>query len=145
MELCLLNLLILIVFCVILTLVSSLRACHMWLTRNHVFISEIWGKFTSSIFWNFEISLVFELGEFIPNFPLKNVITSTNYSVSIYFFTLFVCNSPLKIRKIRNITALKKCLVELLIYIWHSIQKALKVIYYIYIHIYIYMIYIIYI
>ena len=47
-----------IVFCVILTLVCSLRACHMWLTRNHMFIREIWGKFTSFIFWNFEISLV---------------------------------------------------------------------------------------
>ena len=29
MELCLLHLLILIIFCVILTLVCSLRACHM--------------------------------------------------------------------------------------------------------------------
>ena len=37
MVLCLLNLLILIVFCVILTLVFSLRACHIWLTRNHVY------------------------------------------------------------------------------------------------------------
>ena len=55
---CLLSLLILIIFCVILTLVYSLRACHMWLTRNHMFIREIWGKFTSFIFWNFEISFV---------------------------------------------------------------------------------------
>ena len=31
-------------FCVILTLVCSLRAYHMWLTRNHMFIREIWGK-----------------------------------------------------------------------------------------------------
>ena len=36
----------------------SLRACHMRLTRNHMFIREIWGKFTSFIFWNFEISLI---------------------------------------------------------------------------------------
>ena len=63
LELCLLNLLILIVFCGILTLVWFLRACHMWLTRNHMFICEIWGKFTSFIFWNFEISLV-SLGRF---------------------------------------------------------------------------------
>ena len=58
----------------------SLRACHMWLTRNHMFIREIWGKFTSFIFWNFEISKFqkSELGKFIPNFPLKHVITSTN-------------------------------------------------------------------
>ena len=45
-------------FCIILALVCSLRACHMWLTRNHMFIREIWGKFTSFIFWNFEMSLV---------------------------------------------------------------------------------------
>ena len=87
-ELYLLNLLILIVFCVILTLVCSLRACHMWLSRNHMFICEIWGKFTSFLFWNFEISLASlerfqnfkksELGKFIPNLPLKHVITSTN-------------------------------------------------------------------
>ena len=30
----------------------------MWLTRNHVFIREIWGKFTPFIFWNFEVSLI---------------------------------------------------------------------------------------
>ena len=48
-----------VVFCIILTLVCSLRAGHMWLTRNHMFILEIWGKFISLfIFWNFEISLV---------------------------------------------------------------------------------------
>ena len=43
-------------FCVILTLVCSLRACHVSLTRNHMFIREIWGKFSSFIFWDFEIS-----------------------------------------------------------------------------------------
>ena len=42
-----------------------------------MFIREIWGKFTSFIFWNCEI-LKSELGKFIPNFPLKHVITSTN-------------------------------------------------------------------
>ena len=76
MELCLLNLLILIVFCVILTLVCSLRACHMWLTRNHMFIHEIWEKFTSFIFWIFFQKS--ELAKFISNFPLNHVITSTN-------------------------------------------------------------------
>ena len=94
MELCLLNLLILIVFCVIHTLVCSLRTCHMRLTRNHIFIREIWGKFTSFIFWNFEITREIskfqksELGKFIPNFPLKHVTTSTNhliYNTKIYF------------------------------------------------------------
>ena len=60
--------------CVILTLLRYLRACHMWLTRNHMFISESWGTFTSFIFWNFEISILnskfpkSELGKFIPNF-----------------------------------------------------------------------------
>ena len=37
-------------FCVILALVCPLRACHIWLTRNHMFIWEIWSKFTSFIF-----------------------------------------------------------------------------------------------
>ena len=50
-------------FCAILTLVYSLRACHMWLTRIHMFIREIWGKFTALIFWNFQISLV-SIGRF---------------------------------------------------------------------------------
>ena len=62
-------------FCVILTLVCSLRACHTLLTRNHMFIGEIWGQFASFIFWKFQKS---ELSKFIPNFPLKHVITSTN-------------------------------------------------------------------
>ena len=70
MELCLLNFLILIVFCVILTLVCSLTACHMWLTRNYMFIPEIWRKFTSFISWNFEISLV-SLWRFHSRFTLK--------------------------------------------------------------------------
>ena len=51
MELCLLTLLVLIVFCVILTLVCSLKTCHMF--RNHMFIREIWGTFTSFIFLKF--------------------------------------------------------------------------------------------
>ena len=38
-----------------------------------MFIREISGKFTSFIFRNFES----EFGKFIPNFPLKHVITST--------------------------------------------------------------------
>ena len=59
-------------FCVILTLVCSSRAWHMWLTRNHMFIREIWGKFTSFIFWNFEITLV-SLGRF-QNFKKVNLV-----------------------------------------------------------------------
>ena len=45
-----------------------------------MFIGEIWGKFTTFISWNFEISKFqeSELGKFIPNFPLKHVITSKN-------------------------------------------------------------------
>ena len=95
MELCLLNLLILIdCFCIILTLVCSLRACHMLLTRNHMFIREIWRKFTSFVFWNFEISLVFHSGEFkiskkwtrkfIPNFPLQHVWWVARFVISQY-------------------------------------------------------------
>ena len=57
MEFCLLNLLILIDWFLrnFYHCVYSLRACHMWLTRNHMFIREICGKFTSFIFWNFQI------------------------------------------------------------------------------------------
>ena len=55
-------------FCVIFTLVYSLRACHMGLTSNHMYIREIWRKKIQKS----------ELGKFILNFPLKHVITSTN-------------------------------------------------------------------
>ena len=80
MKSCLSNLLIFIdFFCVILTLVCSLRACHMWLTRNHMFIREIWGKFTSFIFWNFEISLV-SLGRF-QNFKKVNSVNLSQISL----------------------------------------------------------------
>ena len=79
MELCLSNLLILIVFYVIFILVCSLRACDMWLTRNHMFIREIWGKFTSFIFWNFEISLV-SLGRF-QNFKKVNSVNLSQISL----------------------------------------------------------------
>ena len=41
-----------------------------------MFIREIWGKFTSFIFWSFEISD--EQGKFFLNFTNKHVITSTN-------------------------------------------------------------------
>ena len=64
---------------VILTLVFSLRACHMWLTKNHMFIREIWGKFTSFIFWNFEISLVW-LGRF-QNFKKVNSVNLSQISL----------------------------------------------------------------
>ena len=64
MELCFLNLLILIdCFLCNSTLVCFLKACHIWLTRNQMFIHEISEKFTSFIFWNF---------------PFKHVVTSTN-------------------------------------------------------------------
>ena len=56
---------------------------------------------------------------------------SCNYSVSICFFKLFVCNSPLKIRKIRNITDFKK-ISPWILYIHIYIHI------YIYIYIYIY-------
>ena len=56
-----------------------LRACHMWLTRNHMFIREIWGKFTSFIFWNFEISLV-SLGRF-QNFKKVNSVNLSQVSL----------------------------------------------------------------
>ena len=84
-------------FCGILTLVCSLRACHMWLTRNHMFIREIWGKFTSFIFWNFEMSLV-SLGRF-QNFKKVNSVNLSQISllnmwllVEILLHKRFHCN-----------------------------------------------------
>ena len=41
--------------------------------------------------------------------------------------TLFVCNIPLKIRKTRKISMLKKWLIVFEWNIWHSTQKALNV------------------
>ena len=61
-----------IVFCVILTLVCSVRACHMWLTKNHIFIREFLGKFTSFIFWNIEN---------IQNFKKFNSVNSSQISL----------------------------------------------------------------
>ena len=47
-----------------------------------MFIREICGKFTSFLFLDFGILIAkfqkSELGKFIPNFPFKHVITSTN-------------------------------------------------------------------
>ena len=59
--------------------VKHVRACNMWLTRNHMFIREIWGKFTSFIFWNFEISLVL-LGKF-QNFKNVNSVHLSQISL----------------------------------------------------------------
>ena len=102
----------LIVFCVTLTLVCSLKVFHMRLTRNHMFIREILGKLTSFIFLNFEISRVkrgdftqeiskfqkSELGKLIPNFTLKHVITSTKmFFISEWSF-LLSSNVRIKIR-----------------------------------------------
>ena len=75
-----------IVFYVILTLVCSLRACHMYLTRNYMFIREIWEKFTSFIVWNFEISLI-SLGRF-QNF--KKVISANLSQISLLNMWLLV-------------------------------------------------------
>ena len=59
------------------------------LTRNHIFICDIWGNLPHSFFEILK-SLCFtqevskfqksELGKIIPNLPLINVITSTNDS-----------------------------------------------------------------
>ena len=87
MELCLLNLLILIVLCIILTLVCPFRACYMWLTMNHMFIREIWGKFTSFIFWNFEISLVW-LGRFRNSKKVKSVNLSQISPLNMWLLVL---------------------------------------------------------
>ena len=57
MELCLLNLLIL-GDCFLCSSYHCVLFESFISTRNHMFIREIWRKFTSFIFWNFEISLV---------------------------------------------------------------------------------------
>ena len=47
-----------------------------------MFIREIWGKFISFEILKYPSILTFqksEPGKFIPNIPLKHVITSTNY------------------------------------------------------------------
>ena len=111
----------LIVFCVILTLVCSSRACHMWLTRNHMFIREIWEKFTSFIVWNFEISLV-SLGRFqsfkkvnsvnlsqISHLNMWLLVLSTWLSeicltslIALFWnFPLMICNFPLMIYNVQ--------------------------------------------
>ena len=76
-------------FCAVLTLVCSLRACHMWLTRNHMFIREIWGKFTSFIFWNFEISLV-SLGRF-QNFKKVNSVNLSQIFLLNMWLLVQIC------------------------------------------------------
>ena len=82
-----------IIFCVILTLVCSLRACHMWLTRNHMFIREIWGKFTSFIFWNFEISLVSL--EIFQKFKKVNSVNLSQISLLNMWFVLLISSGKL--------------------------------------------------
>ena len=74
-------------FFVILTLVCSLRACHMWFTRNHMFIREIWGKFTSFIFWNFEIFLV-SLGRFQNSKQVDSVKLSRISRINMWLLVL---------------------------------------------------------
>ena len=51
------------------------------------------------------------------------VFLSCNYSVRIYFFTLFVCYIPL-IRKIRNITDFKKNVSLNNLYIFDIYKKG---------------------
>ena len=76
-----------IVFCVILTLCESLS--HVINQESHIYSSNL-GKIYLVHFLKFSNLPRFtraiskkkkkkkELGEFIPNFPLKHVITSTN-------------------------------------------------------------------
>ena len=75
-------------FCVILTLVCYLRACRIWLSRNHMFIHEILGRFISFIFWNFEISISAEnykssAGNFktAGNFKITLLTTSGDFKI----------------------------------------------------------------
>ena len=81
MELCLLNFLILIHWflrnsyhCVLFESFS-----HVINQKSHIYLWNL-GKSYLAHFWNFGIFKISksELGKFIPNFPLKNVITSSN-------------------------------------------------------------------
>ena len=69
-----------------------------------------------------------------------------NYSGSTYFFAFFICHIPLKIRKTRNITVLKK--FNVIMEIQHKRHSKLVLYIYIYIiyiyYIYIYVIYMLY-
>ena len=76
--------------CIILTLVCSLRTCHMWWTRNHMFIREIWGKFTLFIFWNFEISLV-SLKRFQNFKKVNSVNLSQIFLLNMWLLVLICC------------------------------------------------------
>ena len=87
----------------------SLRACHMWLTRNHMFIREIWGKFTSFIFWNFEISLV-SLGRF-QNFKKVNSVNLSQISLLNMWLLAQIYLQNLNIQHFRR-------------YIWSSLENA---------------------
>ena len=89
MELCLLNLLILIFLCVLfLPLVCSYRACNVINQESHVYswhLGKIYFVYFLK-FWNLprfirEISKFrkSKLGKCIPNFPLKHVITNTTF------------------------------------------------------------------
>ena len=77
-----------IVVFVILTLVCSLRACHMWLTRNHMFFREIWGKFALFIPWNFDISLVWL--EKCQNFKKVNSVNLSQISLLNMWFLVVI-------------------------------------------------------
>ena len=79
MELCLLNLLILIdcFFCNSYPCVLFKNLSHVIIQESHVYsknLGKIYLGFTREIS-KFQKS---ELGKFIPNFPLKHVIPSTN-------------------------------------------------------------------
>ena len=73
----------------------SLKACHIWLTRNHMFIREILGKFTSFIFWNFEVALVLR-GRF-QNFKKVNSVNLPQFSLfSMWLLVQIQCHKPLR-------------------------------------------------
>ena len=98
-ELRLLNLLILIDwFLCNSSLVCSFRACHMWLTRNHMFIREIWENLPHSFFEIFkknytQISLL--------NVWILVLITwlseiCLTLLIALFWnFQLMICNFPL--------------------------------------------------
>ena len=65
--------------------------CHMWLTRNHIFIRKIWWEFTSFIFWKFEIFFVSLRG--FQNFKKVNAVNLSHISlVNIWLLVLITFN-----------------------------------------------------
>ena len=87
--------------------------------------SGVFEIFVNCFNWFYKLILILTFSSFFQVNLL--FFLSSNYSVSKYFLIIFVFNSPLKIRKIRNITDFKKMPPWVINTNLTFIQKALKV------------------